>query len=764
DDKLSALESYGCADWINEFRSQAPLAIAEKQRDEFVSRLARSPKSPPIEWPSNWKMQELCDVAPRPELTLHTEGGHGNTNVEAGLCFHYGEQSVDWSRPGAVLLAPEKRCQVVRQIAAEEALVQRLPELGFQRVAYQSRWKIPGKQVPFVVAALLQEGWQVRGNKQLFRRPGAFKIDVASGIDWFDMGGGLEFDGLTATLPELLAALRRGERFVRLGDGSLGMLPEEWLKRHGALLQLGEAQDGKVRFQNTQLGLLDALLAELPEVNVDESLAAARQKLSAFIGIAPREAGGAFTGSLRGYQKAGLGWLHFLRDFRWGGCLADDMGLGKTVQVLALLLDAHAAKKPGKRAADAPPSSLAVMPRSIVFNWMREAASFAPGLRVLDYSGGDRKLKAGELDQADLVLMTYGTLRRDIAELRKREFNYVILDEAQAIKNPESQNAKSARLLRGRCRLAMTGTPVENSLNDLWSIFEFLNPGMLGGARAFRAAFSNGDPSGDGASHRVLQRLLRPFILRRRKEQVATDLPPRTEQTIECTMSAAQAKHYAQLRDHYRAALLGRIDRDGLNKSKVFVLEALLRLRQAACHPGLIDERFAEMETAKLDALLPMLAETTAEGHKTLVFSQFTEFLSIVRTRLDAQGLTYEYLDGQTRDRQARVDRFQNDAACPLFLISLKAGGVGLNLTAADYVVILDPWWNPAVEAQAIDRTHRIGQTRSVIAYRLIARDTVEAHILELQQRKRDLADAIITQANSLLTDLTRDDLNLLLS
>ena len=342
-------------------------------------------------------------------------------------------------------------------------------------------------------------------------------------------------------------------------------------------------------------------------------------------------------------------------------------------------------------------------------------------------------------------------------------FDYVILDEAQAIKNAASESAKAARLLQADHRLALSGTPVQNHLGELWSLFEFLNPGMLGSAAAF-GGNGPGTRMADGETRAILGRALRPFILRRTKEQVARDLPVKTEQTLFCELDAAQRRLYDELRHHYRVSLLGRIGRDGIGRSKIQVLEALLRLRQAACHPGLLDRARRDEPSAKLDALLPQLADVREEGHKALVFSQFTSLLDIVRARLDRGGARYEYLDGKTRDRAACVERFQRDPDCLLFLVSLKAGGLGLNLTAAEYVFLLDPWWNPAVEAQAIDRTHRIGQTRPVFAYRLIAKDTVEEKILELQQTKRELADAIVSADESLIRTLTREDLELLLS
>jgi len=358
------------------------------------------------------------------------------------------------------------------------------------------------------------------------------------------------------------------------------------------------------------------------------------------------------------------------------------------------------------------------------------------------------------------VITTYGTLTRDAIHFKNVHFDYCILDEAQAIKNPGTLSAKAARLINADHRLALSGTPIENHLGELWSLFEFLNPGMLGSASIFGGAGRNPDAK----TREILARALRPFILRRTKAQVARELPAKTEQTIYCDLDAKDKKLYHELRDYYRARLLKNGADAGSGQFKFQVLEALLRLRQAACHPGLIDKGKTSESSAKIDTLLAQLDQVLEEDHKVLVFSQFTSLLAILRDRLDAAKISYAYLDGRTRDRQARVEQFQTDANVKLFLISLKAGGLGLNLHAAEYVYLLDPWWNPAVETQAIDRAHRIGQTRPVFAYRLIARDTVEEKVLELQQSKRDLADAIITADNSLLRSLTREDLELLLS
>ena len=682
------------------------------------------------------------------------------------LSFEYDGHVVPARSPARSVFEPDERRLLLRDPAAERSFAARLEEVGFhRRTDYRQgeTLELLARNLPKAARALLQEGWRVEAEGKLYRQAGDFRIEVTSGIDWFELHGGVTFGGQEVPLPTLLAALRRGEDLVPLGDGSFGLLPEEWLKKYVTLAGVGTPEGDHLRFRRTQVGLLDVLLAEQPEARFDKRFERARERLRQFQGIAPADPPAGFQGQLRGYQRDGLGWLHFLREFGFGGCLADDMGLGKTVQVLALL-EARRELRAASRKRRRPPPSLVVVPRSLVFNWKQEAARFTPKLRVLDHTGIGRGKPGEQFDDYDLILTTYGTLRRDIVDLKDYHFDYAILDEAQAIKNASSQSAKAARLLRAEHRLALSGTPVENHLGELWSLFEFLNPGMLGKAAEIGKADVGLRNAGE-ETRSLLAKALRPFILRRTKEQVAKDLPEKTEQTIYCDLEPAQRKLYDELREHYRNSLLGRVARDGIRKSKIQVLEALLRLRQAACHPGLIDKAKRSGESsAKLDVLLPQLREVFDEGHKTLVFSQFTSMLAIVKQRLDEEGIPYDYLDGRTRDRQARVERFQDDPDCKVFLISLKAGGLGLNLTAADYVFLLDPWWNPAVESQAIDRAHRIGQTRPVFAYRLIARDTVEEKVLELQARKRDLADAIITADNSLIRDLGREELELLLS
>jgi superfamily II DNA or RNA helicase len=767
--RAGRLDDGGAFDWISLLRREETFSVPITQKDKFLEELLRLPELPRLDLPDELRFEEVR-VTPRPQLKVRPpERQHwGSPRLRGELSFDYDGENVPSDRAGRGVYQPDHRRFLVRDRDAESAAAAKLLELGFRREVYgiygprKAELELSPRNLPKVISSLLDAGWLVEAEGKVYRQPGKFRIDVTSGIDWFDLHGRLDFGDVTADLPDLLAALRRGEKTVKLGDGTYGLLPEEWLKKYGLLAGLGTVEGDRLRFRRTQVGVLDALLASQPEATCDDVFKRVRDELRTFEGVAAQDAPAGFVGELRAYQRDGVGWLHFLQEFSFGGCLADDMGLGKTIQVLALL-EARRELRDSAQNGERPAPSLVVVPKSLVFNWKQEAARFTPRLRILEHTGADRLPPGEHFYQYDVILTTYGTLRRDAVAFKDVVFDYCILDEAQAIKNADSESAKSARLLKARYRLAMSGTPVENHLGELWSLFEFLNPGMLGSASVFRLG-THASRQVEPETRELLARALRPFILRRTKDQVAPDLPQKLEQTIYCEMEPAQRKLYDELREHYRQSLLGRVERDGLNKSKMQILEALLRLRQAACHPALIDKKKTKDSSAKLDALLPQLTEVLDEGHKILVFSQFTSLLAIVRDRLDKDGVVYEYLDGRTRDRAKRVERFQNDPECKLFLISLKAGGLGLNLTAAEYVFLLDPWWNPAVEAQAIDRTHRIGQTKPVFAYRLIAKDTVEEKVLELQQSKRELADAIINADNSLIRSLKREDLELLLS
>jgi superfamily II DNA or RNA helicase len=754
------LDTGNASRWLTALRAKGHLEVPLNAREQLIDTLLTAP--PPIaDAPDDLRVETVLG-SPAPHLRIHAVAGRVD-RLRVELAFDYEGALIPFESPALGLRVVGSTRAIRRDQEAERRALDLLHARGCRlEWSQESGMRVlhlPSNLLPRVVRQLLDDGWHVEAKGQLYRQPGAMALDVRSGIDWFELHGHVDYGERRASLPQLLAALHKGDGFVTLDDGSIGLLPEDWLQRHSMLASLGAASGDHLRFKRSQATLLDALIAAQPQASWDETFARTRTELRAFDGINAADPPASFTGTLRAYQRDGLGWLQFLQRFGLGGCLADDMGLGKTVMVLALL----AARQQELTDATRRPS-LVVAPRSLVFNWRQEAARFAPTLRILDYSGGGREALRNTFAEHDVLLTTYGTLRRDASQLSNVAFDYVVLDESQAIKNAATVSAKTTRVLNARHRLALSGTPIENHLGELWSLFEFLNPGLLSTATAFNRAGAGRRV--DAATAGMLAQALRPFILRRTKDQVASDLPPKTEQTLYCELERPQRALYDELLAHYRHTLLNGSGGTaaGLGRAKLQVLEALLRLRQAACHPGLIDRGRGSEASAKLDVLVPRLVEATEEGHKTLVFSQFTSLLAILRAQLDALGITYEYLDGRTRDRQSKVERFQSAPDCKLFLISLKAGGLGLNLTAAEYVFLLDPWWNPAVEAQAIDRAHRIGQTSHVFAYRLIARNTVEERVLELQQQKRGLADAILTEDNSLIRNLRREDLELLLS
>jgi superfamily II DNA or RNA helicase len=730
-------------EWLSLLRTRPPLEVPNKDRQEFATTLLER-SSAQVELPPELQWQEE-EATALPILRLRSGADREGEGWSGRLTVGYGEFEVE---PGAgpPRIVSEQRV-IERDLTKESGFVERLTSLRLAR-DYWGMWKIRPALATDVLMNLVGAGWMIEIDDRAVRLADGIEAEVESGIDWLDLSAGARFGDEVIPLPRLLADRARGRSLVTLSDGSIGLVTGAQLERFAALEGLEATREGRYRFSRNQALLIDAMLALRGPVRGDQGFATLRERLASAAEVRPEQESSRFHGELRPYQREGLGWMLHLRELGTAGCLADDMGLGKTVQLLALL-DRVASEKP----------SLVVAPRSLLFNWKEEAARFTPHLRVLEYHGSGRQSE--KLEDYDLILTTYGTLRADIEELSKKDFAYAVLDEAQAIKNAGSQTAKAVRLLRSDHRLALSGTPIENHIGELWSLFEFLIPGALGSARWFRQHF--GGKAVSDARREALGRALRPLILRRTKEQVAPDLPEKVEQTLWCELEPDQRKTYEELRLFYRQTLLGDVAEKGMGRSTMQILEALLRLRQAACHPGLISGD-AQAVSAKLDLLMIELGDILDSGHRVLVFSQFTTLLGFVAQRLKKEKTAYLYLDGQTRDRKSVVDQFQSENGPPIFLISLKAGGTGLNLTNADYVFLLDPWWNPAVESQAIDRTHRIGQKNKVFAYRIIARDTIEEKILELQQSKRELADAILTEENGLLQKLDLADLDKLLS
>jgi len=749
-DRVGRLAEAQHAAWLSNLRA-GNFLVPQDQGDILLKRILTDSSAPRVTWPEGMGWKRIS-IQPKPKGVFRPLGNDPSTGrMTMTVSFDYAGHEISLADESDSILDLENHQVYARDRAFEEGTLTQAFE-----VLRDPSGTVPVSDLQRSATELSESGWIVFIENQRVLVADDFALNVSSSTDWFDITLEVSFAGSKLRQADILAALEAKSSVVKLKDGALGFLPEDWLARYATLQGFGKKnEDGSLRFDRSQGLLLNAALGDDEEVHGDKGFTAFRNRILKYDRVKMAKVPIGFKGKLRNYQKEGLTWLGFLKEFESGGILADDMGLGKTIQVLAFLLSR---KKESKL------PSLVVAPKSLVFNWIDEAKKFAPTLKVVRYSGAGRQKFAQEIGKADLVVTTYGTLRTDIEKLRDQEFDVAIIDEAQFIKNPKSQAAIACKQLRATHRLALTGTPIENSIRDLLSILEFTNPGLLN----FPTASSNGIGNGNGEGlasdiPSTLARLLKPFMLRRTKEAVLTELPDKSEQVLFCEMSTEEAEYYAVIRDRYRQSIEESVQKNGLAKSKLHVLEALLRLRQASCHAGLIDETKRSEPSAKLDLLLRQLKEVIAEGHKALIFSQFTSLLSIVKTALDADGIVYEYLDGQTVDRKSPVERFQSDPKCPVFLISLKAGGTGLNLTAADYVFILDPWWNPAVEAQAIGRAHRMGQANKVFAYRMVARGTVEEKILELQKKKKDLAESIISEDKDFMKKLSREDLEKLL-
>ena len=685
-------------------------------------------------------------MTPEPRLVLRDDGGR--LLVEPR--FAYG--AVEVARGGAALVRIDEADGarfVQRDLAAETAL------LGILDAALPSEPLEGEVAYDFLLDGLPQLGAFTLMMDPSLRVPvGGARASVGfkSGVDWFDVSVDFEVDGRAVPASAVLATWRAGRRYLELDDGTLARLPAQWLERHGeAAEELREMQRGR----RGRLGTFAAPLAEalLDEAEtVDPATLApwreAAERLRTFDRIPERPLPPGVDATLRDYQHAGYRWLAALRDLGLGGVLADDMGLGKTLQTLVLLADTH--RTPGR-------PSLVVAPTSVIHNWVAEARRFTPTLRAALFYGPNR----GEVPtDVDVVVTSYALVRLD--DGLRRPWRYVVLDEAQQIKNPASQVAKACQALDAAHRLALTGTPLENHLVELWSIVHFLMPGFFGSRAAFERRYATPiQKKGDADALAAMRRRLRPFILRRLKSEVASELPPRTEQVLYCELGPAQRRLYEQVRETYRDQVLQHVDVAGVERSTIQVLEALTRLRQACCHPQLLPFPEARKVTAsaKLELLAELLDDMLAEDHRALVFSQWPSLLKFVAADLDARHIPYLYLDGGTRNRGDLQTRWNEPDGPPVFLISLKAGGTGMNLTGADHVVHLDPWWNPQAEAQATDRAHRIGQTRPVIVYKLVARDTAEEKILELQDRKRALFDAAVETDRLAVDAITRDDL-----
>ncbi len=683
------------------------------------------------------------------------------------LSFKYGKYKFRGDNTGSVNVKMEKHNEsylfhrIARKPEQEKNYSQTLQRLGLSLKNFKIALAKPQafSWLNENRIHLLDLGFEVsqpsNNDKKYFVGKAVFELEVRESIDWFDINAVIRFGEFQIPFKDIRKLILKKKVEFKLPNGEIAVIPESWLTKYSDLFALSETEGAKEKpvLRKHHLNLVKELQeGHLAKVYISDKL----KKLQQFTGITDYPLPENFEGELRPYQKAGYNWLRFLNDYRLGGCLADDMGLGKTVQALALL---QAEKEIGDRGA-----SLIVMPTSLIYNWEMEAEKFTPSLKVLNYTGTNRKKDTSRFSKYDIVLTSYGIIRLDEELLSQFYFNYIILDESQVIKNPTSNIAKAVKKLRSKNKLILTGTPLENTTMDLWSQMSFINPGLIGTQSFFKQEFLIPiEKKADESKTKKLNAVIKPFILRRHKSQVATELPDKVEHIQYSTMTAEQQKRYDEVKSHYRNLILEQIDKQGLNNSKFTILEGLTKLRQIANHPALTDMRYTG-DSGKMEDVIHMLDNALLEDHKVLIFSQFVKHLDLFRKQLNSRKIPYAYLDGSSIDRKEQVEKFQKDPEIKIFLISIKAGGLGLNLTKADYVFILDPWWNPAVEAQAIDRAHRIGQKNRVFTYKFISKETVEEKILVLQKHKLKLSESLITTEESVVKSLTREDIEQILA
>ncbi|MFM7488336.1 MAG: DEAD/DEAH box helicase, partial [Cytophagales bacterium] len=684
------------------------------------------------------------------------------------LSFRYGKYKFRGEASGNVNVTLEKKDngqyvfhRIKRDIELEKKSAQTLIKLGLPLRGF--RCAIDKAQAFSWInenrVNLLNFGFEVsqpeNRDKKYFVGKAVIELEVKENIDWFDIHAKIRFGEYEISFKELRKLIIKKKVEFKLPNGEIAIIPEAWLIKYGDLFALSETQGDheKPVLKKHHINLVTELEeGNLAKVHMSERL----RNLQSFTGIKDYPMPAGFQGELRPYQKAGYNWLRFLNEFHLGGCLADDMGLGKTVQTLALL---QSEKDKGQAG-----TSLLVMPTSLIYNWEKEAAKFTPEIKILTYTGTLRNKDVSRFAKYDLVLTSYGITRLDIDELQKFVFNYIILDESQVIKNPTANIAKAVMQLCSRFKLTLTGTPLENTTMDLWSQITFINPGLLGSQSFFKKEYQEAiEKKADEAKTKKLNAIIRPFMLRRLKSQVAKDLPEKIENIYYTNMSAEQEERYEEAKSYYRHKILDLIDKEGINNSRITILEGLTRLRQISNHPKMVDTHYTG-SSGKLDDISHMIENAMLEGHKLLVFSQFVKHLEIVKEMLKLRKVPFAYLDGSSTDRKEQVEKFNKDPDLKVFLISIKAGGLGLNLTEADYVFILDPWWNPAVEAQAADRAHRIGQKKKVFTYKFITKNTVEEKILTLQKHKLKLSENLIQNEENVIKALTREDIEMLMS
>ncbi|TAE70965.1 MAG: DEAD/DEAH box helicase [Bacteroidetes bacterium] len=649
--------------------------------------------------------------------------------------------------------------KIKRKIKLEKEIFDSLVDLGLP--FYKGKTKL-SKNKAF---GWLAKNWQFLtdkkikviepqiNNKKYFLGTSELSLEIKENRDWFDIFTNIKFGKFSIPFWQLRKYILQKKTEFLLPNGETAIIPDVWLEQLSELVHFSEAEkenDEIFKLKRHHLAIINDLqTGEYAQVRMQRKL----EQFNTFEKIDEYELPKKFAGNLRPYQKAGYNWLQFLHEYKLGGCLADDMGLGKTIMTLVHLQ----AIKEQNQAEKMP--SLLVIPTSLIYNWELEAKKFVSDLKVFVYIGQHRRKSTDYFHHFDLVITSYGIMRADIEILKKYLFNYVILDESQAIKNPSSNVSQAVRELKNLNRLILTGTPLENTTLDLWSQLTFINPGILGNQSFFKNEYQTPiEKKQDNNKRLKLAKIIKPFILRRLKSQVAADLPAKIENIQYCLMTPKQEEYYEKIKAQYRNEILKQIENEGLAKSQLLVIAGLTKLRQIANHPYLIDQEYKD-DSGKLEDVMYKLENIVHEGHKVLVFSQYVKHLNLVKDLIEKKHWQYAYLDGSTYKRQDEVHKFQTQDNVKIFLISLKAGGVGLNLTSAEYVFILDPWWNPAAEMQAIDRAHRIGQKNTVFTYKFITKNTVEEKILAMQESKKQLVQDLIMAEDGFLKTLTKEDI-----
>jgi non-specific serine/threonine protein kinase len=717
----------------------------------------------------NVEKEELNNITP--EVSVHLKE-RGDYLLFQPVFSYQGFEVRAIDKDKIIVPLSDKILMIQRNLETEARIISKIESLhsGFVRPEQSDLLALKGAEVLknnwfFLFVDAVKDmnipvfGFEALKNFRFNTAKPSTKIFISSNTDWFDAKVEIHFGEQKVSVEDVKKALASKQQFVPLQDGTLGILPEEWIKKYSLLFRVGEGRSENIKLSKYHFSVIEELYLQRDEEELFFQLEEKYERLKENHSIKDVPAPKHLKEVLRPYQESGFQWLNYLREVRWGGILADDMGLGKTIQALSFLH--HLKTEEGTLKA------LVVCPTTLMYNWQNEIGKFTPNISFYVHHGAGRSRDALASNEADVIITTYGTLRSDIKQFVEVAFDYVVLDESQAIKNPNSKVTKAAGLLNATNRLCLSGTPLQNNTFDIYAQMNFLNPGMLGSVEFFKQEFSIPiDKFGEKEQKDHLRKLLYPFMLRRTKEQVAKDLPEKQEMVLFCEMGDEQRKIYEAFRNDYRDKILGVVDNQGIQKSQLTILQGLMKLRQICDSPSIIkdEEKFPNV-SVKLEEIGREITENIS-NHKALVFSQFLGMLALIKERLTELGVDYEYFDGSSTvlERERAIQRFQNDESCRVFLISLKAGGVGLNLTAADYVYIVDPWWNPAVEQQAIDRTHRIGQTKNIFAYRMICTDTVEDKILKLQDRKRSLARELITDDEGFVKSLTREDVEYLFS